>query len=130
MRSLYFSLLNSHLTYGLAAWGNANKVDINKVASLQEKAIKVITKHIDIHFDLNIMNVNNQTYYQLSTLMWEYDYVLPSSLTKCFTRSKRTHMYKTCGTSRENLYHTKLNTSKYDIKVFKYKGVQVLNNLD
>ena len=69
MRSLYFSLLTSHLSYGLAAWGNVNKVDIDKVASLQEKAIKVITKHIGIYFDLNIMNVNNQTYYQLSTLM-------------------------------------------------------------
>ena len=88
MRSLYFGLLNSHLSYSHAAWGNANKV--------------VITKHIDIYFDLNIMNVNNQTYYQLSTLMWEYDYVLPSSLTKCFTRSNHTHKYKTCGASREN----------------------------
>ena len=97
MRSLYLSLLNSHLSYGLAAWGNANKVD--------------------------------QTYYQLSTLMWEYDYVLPSSLTKCFTRSNHIHTYKTCGASHGNLYHTKVNTSKYDIKAFKYQGVQVLNNL-
>ena len=92
MRSLYFSLLNPHLSYGLVAWDNANKVDINKVTSLPEKAIKVITKHIDAdnikisrkYFDLN---VNDQTYYQLSTQMWEYDYVLPSSLTQCFTRS-------------------------------------------
>ena len=45
MRSFYSSLLNSHLSYGLPGWGTANKVDINKVASLQEKAIQVITKH-------------------------------------------------------------------------------------
>ena len=51
-----FIFLNSHLSYGLAAWGNASKVDINEVASLQEKVIKDITKHIDIYFDLNIVN--------------------------------------------------------------------------
>ena len=44
-RSLYFSLFNSHLSYGLAAWGIVNKVIINKVTSLQEKAIKAISKH-------------------------------------------------------------------------------------
>ena len=86
------------------------------MTSLQEKAIKVITKHIDAdnikisrkYFDLNIMNVNDQIYYQLSTLMWDYDHdVLPSSLTQCFTWSNRIHTYKTCGASRGNVYHTK-----------------------
>ena len=54
-----------------------SSVDINKVTSVQEKAIKVITKHIDAddieisrkYFDLNIMNVNDKIYYQLSTLL-------------------------------------------------------------
>ena len=76
------------------------------------------------------MNVNDQIYYQLSTLMWDYDHnVLPSPLTHCFTRSNRIHKYKTRGASRGNVYHTKVNTSIYDIKAFKYQGVQVLNNL-
>ena len=47
MRSLYFSLFNSHLSYGLVAWGNANKIDIKRITSLQKKAIKAIYKHAD-----------------------------------------------------------------------------------
>ena len=39
MRSLYFSLFNSPLSYSLVASGNANKVDINKLTSLQEKHV-------------------------------------------------------------------------------------------
>ena len=90
MRSLYFSLFNSHLSYGLVVWGNASKIDINKITSLQEKAIKAISKHkngddINIsreYFNLNILNINDQINYQISSLMWDYDHnVLPSSLT-------------------------------------------------
>ena len=47
MRSLYFSLFNSHLSYGLVVWDNASKTDINKTNLLQEKAIKAISKHIN-----------------------------------------------------------------------------------
>ena len=138
MRSLYFSLFNSHLSYGLVVWGNASKIDINKITSLQEKAIKAISKHkngddINIsreYFNLNILNINDQINYQISSLMWDYDHnVLPSSLTQCFTRSSRIHNYKTRGALRGNLFHTKVNTIKYGIKAFRYQGVQVLNNL-
>ena len=132
MRLLYFSLFNSHLSYGLVVWGNASKIDINKITSLQEKAIKAISKHkngddINIsreYFNLNILNINDQINYQISSLMWDYDHnVLPSSLTQCFTRSSRIHNYKTRGALRGNLFHTKVNTIKYGIKAFRYQGI-------
>ena len=34
LRSLYFSIFNSHLSYGLVVWGNASKLYINKIKSL------------------------------------------------------------------------------------------------
>ena len=42
MRSLYFSLFNSYLSYRLVAWDNANKVYINK-------AIIAISKHTEVN---------------------------------------------------------------------------------
>ena len=39
MRTLYYSLFNSHLCYGLVVWGNANKTDLNKITSLQNKGL-------------------------------------------------------------------------------------------
>ena len=43
LRSLYFSLFNSHLLYGLVVWGNANQLDIRKIKSLQKKQLKLLT---------------------------------------------------------------------------------------
>ena len=138
LRSLYFSLFNSHLSYGLVVWSNASKVDIKKINSLHKKAIKAIsmintyndTTTSRKFFDLNILNINDQIHYQMSSLMWDYDHnTLPSSLTECFMRSNRIHNYKTRGALRGNLYHIKANTLKYGIKAFKYQGIQVLNNL-
>ena len=40
LRSLYFSIFNSHLPYGLALWGNAHRSLISKIKSLQKRAHK------------------------------------------------------------------------------------------
>ena len=42
LRSLYFSLFNSHLSYGLVVWGNASSKDIDKIKSLQRRAIRAV----------------------------------------------------------------------------------------
>ena len=67
LRSLYFSIFNSHLSYGLAVWGNAHRSLISKIKSLQKRAIKCIAssnevhKHInDMHYNLNILTVDHQ----------------------------------------------------------------------
>ena len=138
LRSLYFSLFNSHLTYGLAVWSSASNSEINKIKSLQKKAIRAIsmlrTQDDSINsrnfYDLKLLNVDDQIIFQKSSLMWDYDHnILPSSLTECFTRSSRVHNYFTRGALRGNLHHKKVNTLKFGIKSFKYQGIQILNNL-
>ena len=37
LRSLYFSIFNSHLAYGLPVWGNSDKIYIDKINILQKK---------------------------------------------------------------------------------------------
>lgn len=138
MRSLYFSLFNSHLTYGLTVWSSASNSEINKIKSLQKKAIRAIIKHKTHEdsitrrdfYDLKILSVDDQIILQKSSLMWDFDHnVLPSSLAECFTRSSRVHSYCTRGASRGSLYHKRVNTLKYGIKSFKYQGAKILNNL-
>ena len=81
-------------------------------------------------FDLNILNVEDLIYYQISSLMWDFDHnSLPSSLRDNFKRANTVHHYKTRGALGGNLYHTKVNTQRYGIKAFKYQGIQVLNSL-
>ena len=90
VKSLYFSIFNSHVSYGIVAWGNASQVDINKIISLQNKAVTEITclpKGVKPnishdYYNLNILNIHDQFKVQLSSLMWDYDHnTLPSSLT-------------------------------------------------
>ena len=73
LRSLYYSIFNSHLSYGLAVWGNANRLYISKVKTLQKRALRCISfvnNDIDIdtnriHFDLKILNLDHQLQIQL-----------------------------------------------------------------
>ena len=134
LRTLYFSLFHSHLTYGLAVWGNANAVHINRIKLLQKRAIRAISNSTDdfekLLHDLKILNFDDQLKVQLSSLMWDYDHgIIPFSLKDLFKRSNLVHNYRTRGASKGSLYYCKVNTTKYGIKSFKYQGIHILNNL-
>ena len=92
LRSLYFSLFHSHLSYGLVLWGTANQSYIDKIRTLQNRALKAIaftnndinTNTNHIYFDLKILNIDHQLQVQLSSLMWDYDH---NTLPYIFKRS-------------------------------------------
>ena len=42
LKTLYFSLVQSHLQYGIQAWGNAST--ISKITVLQKRAIRIINQ--------------------------------------------------------------------------------------
>ena len=136
LRSLYFSLFNSHLSYGLSVWGNANDVFIKKIKSLQKRAVTAIASPSGrdyserLFFEFKILQFDDNLQYQLSSLMWDYDHnVLPTSLSSYFKKANLIHNYKTRSATRGKLYHSKVNTVKYGMKSFKHQGVNILNNL-
>ena len=137
LRSLYFSLFNSHLSYGLVVWGNANRSLMSKIKSLQKRALRCISSsNVDydninyIHHDLKILTVDHQLQLQLSSLMWDYDHdTLPESLKTHFKRANLVHNYSTRNASKGGLFSGKVNTTKYGIQSFKYQGVKILNGL-
>ena len=137
LRSLYFSLFNSHLSYGLVVWGNAKNSLISKIKSLQNRALRCIEfsneahdKINNIHHNLNVLSVDHQLQVQLSSLMWDYDHdTLPESLKTHFKRANLVHNYCTRSASKGSLFHGKVNTIKYGIQSFKYQGIKVLNGL-
>ena len=107
--------LNSHLSYGLVLWGNTNKSDIDKIKHLRERAIYAISESsndtsINRLFNLKILNIDDLSKLQLSSLMWDYDHDITSSLKDLFKRSNIVDKHGTCGATRGNLYHTKVNT--------------------
>ena len=84
LRSLYFSLIQSRLQYGIEAWGNSNSM--HKLLRVQKRAIRVINNtkyrhHTDPLFKRNnIVKVSDL--YQLQVFSFMYDLVnnkLPGS---------------------------------------------------
>ena len=43
LKGLYYSLVYSHLVYGIEVWGSACDTNLDKIIVLQKKAIRVIT---------------------------------------------------------------------------------------
>ena len=42
LRSLYFTLIYTHLEYGCVPWGSAHTNDIQKLIVMQNKAVRII----------------------------------------------------------------------------------------
>ena len=133
LRSLYFCIFNSHLSYGLViqvvVWGNAHRSLISKIKSLQKRAHKCIVpsnevhKNInDIHHNLKRLTVDHQLQVQLSSLMWYYDHgTLSESLKPHFKRANLVYNYSTRSALKGSLFYGKVNTTKYGIQSFKYQ---------
>ena len=136
LRSLYFSLFESHLSYGLPVWGSANQALIQKLFFLQKKAIRAITfsdfrAHSSPLFKkLNVLKVHDLFQYQVSSIMWDFDhYTLPHALNPLFNKTRDTHSYGTRFANADKLTVERVNTSKYGLMSFKVIGANKLNEL-
>ena len=78
LRNLYFTLIHSHLTYGIIAWGNAGQSIIHKTITLQKRAIRIINSagynsHTDPLFSKsNILKFADLYEYQCALFMFDY----------------------------------------------------------
>ena len=134
--TLYFSLFNSHLTYGLPVWRNAAQIYTDKLANLQNKAVHAITfseysapSH-PIFKDLEILSFSDLYKHQVSSLMWDLDHdLLPSSLTVYFSKRRNKHHHSTRMATSDKLTITKYNTRRYGLNSFQTQGALILNDL-
>ena len=136
LRSLYFSLFESHLSYGIPVWGSANRALTQKLFVLQKKAIRAITfsdflAHTSPLFkDANVLKVADLFQYQVSSIMWDFDHnTLPKTLNLLFTKTKNTHSYGTRFANADKLTIDRVNSVKYGDKSFKVIGATKLNEL-
>ena len=60
--SLYYSIFNSHLLYGLVVWGNANRSYINKIKYLQKRALRcIVFANYDKNIDTNSIHTHSRS---------------------------------------------------------------------
>ena len=134
LRSLYFSLFHSHLTYGLLVWGLAKTSLTNKIFLLQKSAIQVIAKsdflaHTDPLFhSLKIPKFADQYLLNLASTMWDYDKgSIPKSLNSCF--KKPMHSYNTRFVTQNKISPCLYNSTKFGMHSFRNEGTNILNLL-
>ena len=136
LRSLYYSLFNSHLTYGIPVWGNTSKILINKLEILQKRAIRAInfsdytSPSSPIFKELEILKINDLYKAQTASLMWDLDHnELPVSLSSYFSRRNETHTHLTRLATSNKLTINQFNTNKYGRQSFQIQGALLLNEL-
>ena len=76
---LYYTLVHSHLLYGLIVWGNIYPTYISKLIALQNKALRIVTKSgwyqnlLPLYQKFNLLNLQN-----LHTLRLPNSYIIKS----------------------------------------------------
>ena len=92
LRTLYYSLIQSHLSYGIIVWGNADKSVVKSTFLLQKRAIRVINnalynRHTDPLFrSSRILKLDDLFEYQSVIFMTDYMHdKLPLSFKNMFT---------------------------------------------
>jgi len=102
LKTLYHSVFQCHINYGLALWGSASKKYINKIWIQQKKAIRIIAKekynaHTNNLFSkfkiLKLLDMHNL---HLASYMHKmYHSELPNSLNKKLVTNAHIHEYNT-----------------------------------
>ena len=136
LRILYHSMIHPHLLYGITVWGNAFDKHLKRLATLQNKAVKLISgaqwrDHVTpTYLKLQILKLNDLYLYEVAKLMHKHTRKkLPTSFSTFFAPVKAIHTRSTRLASSElNLYLPRYKSQKLQ-KSFKYQGVKIWNSI-
>ena len=134
LRTLYFSLIESYLNYGLTVWGGTFKTYIKPISIMQKKCIRTIGRKPynyptkELFITLRILNYDNLYQLCLGKLMYRFDHGLaPESLLKLFIRNQNLHNYHT---RQHNCPHICANNCSAYSQSYLHKAPTLWLNLD
>ena len=156
MKMIYYSLIYSHLLYGLPIWGNADDVHITPLYTLQKKAIRLILNkdksiqtlftlpgeqethwYIDtfvkpssspLFSELGILKLFDV--YKVSTLLFVYESLNELNPPQFHSYYNFPYMTRNTAVNRSsNLELPSARTSTYGLKSIKFTGVKLWNEL-
>ena len=98
LKSLYYSIFHSHVSYGIPVWGYANDDYIKKITKIQKKAIRAITfskykeKSAPLFKKLKILKITDLIFQRTAALLWDLNNeTLPTTLSVYFTKASSVH---------------------------------------
>ena len=133
--SIYNSLIAPYLRYGLVAWGQASKTELDKLLILQKRALRFIffanrcDHAIPLFLKAKILPINCLHYKLLAETMHDVSNdLVPSNLQDLFLPTAKVHSYNTRSSASNNFF---INKSRLEIKrkSFSRVGVRLWNEL-
>ena len=128
--SLYYSLIYSHLCYGVCVRENAEDTYLEKrIRTAQNKAIRLISDadyidHVEpLYKELNLLNLDEIFRSQYAALMYDQDHgTLPRCFDNYFKQVKEIHSHQTrMADSNKFSENVKVNTITYGKKCLRSK---------
>jgi hypothetical protein len=133
LRSLYYTLIHPHLTYGLLLWGSTYKTFLHKLQVLQNKSIRSITKSKynestgPIYKKLGILPLSKLYQLEAAKFMFlNHKEDLPSPLLSIFTPNIDIHQY---GTRHRNDPHINARRTHLSSQCFIHKAPSIWYNI-
>ena len=133
--SIYNSLISPYISYGLIAWGQASKSHLEKLLTLQKRAVCLInflpsrTHAIPYFAQSNILPIT-MLYFKLSSISM-FDITTnsaPQNICNLFTFTQDIHQYNTRSASSGNYYinHSRFNHHKNSFSIV---GAKIWNSI-
>ena len=132
---IYQSLVLPYLSYGIAVWGQAAKMHLEKILILQKRVLRLIyftpyTAHaVPLFVQSNIIPVNMLYFKTVSSLMHDVSHNrIPPNISTLFTYSNTIHHYHTRFSSKNNfcIKRSRINQLKNS---FSRIGVKTWNSV-
>lgn len=127
LKTIYFSLLQSHISYGIAIYGGTTKKNLDYVLKLQKKAIKVMldlagNDSVKFYFkELGFLTVYDL--YILETIKYCKQYNISNTQTQTHTHNTRYHFTA----DRHNLELYKKKTTYAGLKFLQHLPQDIAN---
>ena len=137
MLSLYYTLVQPHLLYGLTVWGSTSPRSSQKqLQLLQNNAVRAIVgcrkcDHISLSYkNLNILKVHDLCKLEIASLMYLYEKSrLPTTFNNKFIKPSEVHQHTTRSIQELKYYIPRFRLTRFQ-KSFTYTGVKIWNNIE
>ena len=131
LRSVYFSLFQSYVQYGIAAWGAAAQKYLRQINDLQNRIARSHcnaaprTKINQLYSTLDILKLTDLFNFEIAKPMHQHqNKSLPEAFDKDFTNQCNTHTYYTQSSTRENYSVPRYSTARTQNSI-KYTGTKI-----
>ena len=136
LKTIYYSLFNSHLIYASQIWGQTKTDLFRKLIELQEKALRIINFLPDtaplnnIYKNSKILKLPDYIALQNALLVKDFfRQEIPKPLNQYFKKSNDQHQHATRSSTQNSLFVPKVQTETYGKNSIKYQSTILWNNL-